>query len=75
MALSVVNGSGYCGSARQLLPEVLADPKPSRFFTGVNIEKLKIRIGAFFAMAMGWACRIATWLKSWHSYAALVTKC
>jgi hemoglobin len=34
-------------------PKVLADPKLSRFFAGVDIDKLKIRIGAFFAMATG----------------------
>jgi len=92
-------------------PKVLADPKLSWFFAGVDIDKLKIRIGAFFTMATGGpggyagpvlrevharlaakglnddvfdssrascksrARRIATWLRSWHSYAALVTKC
>ncbi len=29
------------------------DPKVSRFFAGVDIGNLKIRIGAFFARAMG----------------------
>ena len=34
-------------------PKVLADPKLSRHFAGVDIDKLKIRVGAFFAMATG----------------------
>jgi hemoglobin len=34
-------------------PKVLADPKLSPFFAGVNIDKLKIRVSSFFAMATG----------------------
>lgn len=32
---------------------MLADPKLSPFFTGVNIDKLKIGVGSFFAMVTG----------------------
>ena len=31
----------------------MADPKLSPFFAGVDIDQLKIKIGAFFAMATG----------------------
>jgi hemoglobin len=34
-------------------PKVLADPRTSPFFKGVNIEGLKKRISPFMAMALG----------------------
>lgn len=34
-------------------PKVMADPKLSPFFAGVDLDKLKMRVGAFFAMATG----------------------
>lgn len=34
-------------------PKVLADPRTSPFFAGVNIEGLKKRIAPFIAMALG----------------------
>ena len=37
----------------QFYPKVLADPRISPFFEGVNIEGLKRRIAPFMAMALG----------------------
>ena len=37
----------------QFYPKVLADPRISPFFEGVNIEGLKRRITPFMAMALG----------------------
>jgi len=34
-------------------PKVLADPKLSPYFAGVDMDNLKKRVGAFFAMATG----------------------
>jgi hypothetical protein len=32
-------------------------------------------VGLFEGSCKSWACRIATWLRSWRFYAALVMKC
>ena len=37
----------------QFYPKVVADPRTSPFFEGVNIEGLKKRIEPFMAMALG----------------------
>jgi len=57
-------------------PKVLADPKLSPFFAGVDTDKLKIHVGAFFAMATGGpagygctrTCRIPKCRASCRSY-------
>ena len=37
----------------RVYPKVLSDPKLSPFFAGVDMDKLKIRVGAVFAITGG----------------------